>query len=326
MRSGRDTSKLRMSTTLTERQEREIEALCRIAKENGAAVTVRELIGLAAIDASEQDLAAAFHLNSNLNSRFVLESGYVLERPALSEEPSRHAAEEERRRERALANLKKARRFGEAIAGGTVLVAVSGGNSFLSARDDEDIDLFCVTKTNGMWSFMLRALILARIHRLANRDVPSLCFSCVMDEGWARKVFGKRQTAIFARDALTAKILAGTEEYRALLEEASWMGEYFPAFYRMRLREISSGEPPAIREAPAGKEGSVVLNSFLQIALGSFLRMKSWALNRKFSGAGRLSSIFTTRMGLGHYIYESKRYRRLGTIYGDLWKDEQARG
>jgi hypothetical protein len=309
-----------MSVALTERQERDIEALCRIAKENGAVVTLRELIGLAAIDASELELEGAFNPDQKLGSKFQLESGYLLERPAETGETPRQTVEEElRRRERAAANLRIASVFGGALRGGTLLVSVSGGNSFLSAREDEDIDFFCVTTTNGMWSFVLRAIVMARIHRLANRDAPVLCFSCIMDERWAREAFGKRQDAIFARDALTAKLISGGTAYRALLEEASWMEDYFPAFYRMRVRDAAPYRRPH-QAAGEGQEGSEVLNSFLHLTLGSFLKMKSWALNRKFTKAGRSSSIFTTRIGSGHYIYESNRYRKLRTMYGDLSK------
>lgn len=172
-----------------------------------------------------------------------------------------------------------------------------------------------------MWSFMLRAILMARIHRLANRGAPVLCFSCIMDERWAREAFGKRQSAIFARDALTAKLISGGTAYRALLAEASWMEDYFPTFYRMRVRDAVPDLRP-LRAARGGQEGSVVLNSFLHLTLGSFLKMKSWALNRKFTKAARHSSIFTTRIGSGHYIYESNRYRKLKTMYGDL--SEQA--
>ncbi len=69
-----------MSLALTEKQEREIEAFCHIAKENGALISLRELIELAAIDSDENELAAAFDSDSKLRSKFILESGYVLER------------------------------------------------------------------------------------------------------------------------------------------------------------------------------------------------------------------------------------------------------
>src|SRR5579859_5540854 len=105
-----------MSVALTERQEREIEAFCQIARENGAAISLRELIELAAIDASEHELATAFHSDSKLGSKYLLESGYVLERPAAADGTPRQAVEEEeQRRNRARANLARAGRFGTAL-------------------------------------------------------------------------------------------------------------------------------------------------------------------------------------------------------------------
>ncbi len=312
-----------MSVALTERQEREIEAFCQIARENGAAISLRELIELAAIDASEHELAIAFHSDSKLRSKYLLESGYVLERLAADEGTWQRAVEEEeRRRERGRQNLRRASKFGQVLVNGTVLVSVSGANAYLSAREDEDIDFFCVTRTNGVWPFMLRALILARIHRLANRDVPELCFSCVMDEKWATQEFRRRQPPIFARDALTAKVIGGSTAYHALLEEAPWMGDYFPAFYSMRLGETGSRGRRAHRRESARREGSVLLNAFLYHTLGVFLRMKSWTLNRKLTKAGWNSAVFVTRLGPGHYIYESNRYRKLRKMYGEIEKDQ----
>jgi len=311
-----------MSLTLTEKQTREIETFCEIARENGAMISLRELIGLASMDASERELEDAFLSDSKLRSKFLLEAGYVIERSSVPVVAAQETVEEEeKRRERARANLKRATRFGGALLRGTVLVAVGGANSYLSARENEDIDYFCVTKTNGMWSFMLKALILARIHRLANRDVPELCFSFIMDEKCATEEFRARQHPIFARDALTAKVIWGKMAYHALLEEAPWMGDYFPAFYRMRLRETSLDEQRWSRDGAASKEGSAVLNSLLYHTLGPFLRMKSWALNRKFTKAAWHSSVFATRIGKGYCIYESNRYRKLGRMYGELEKD-----
>ena len=315
-----------MSVALTERQEREIEAFCQIARENGAAISLRELIELAAIDADENELAMAFNSDSKLRSKYLLESGYVLERLDVDEGSWQQAVEEEeKRRGRGRENLKRASRFGQVLVNGAALVSVSGANAYLSAREDEDIDFFCVTKTNGVWPFMLRALILARIHRLANKEVPELCFSCVMDEKWATKEFRKRQPPIFARDALTAKVIGGSSTYHALLEEAPWMGDYFPAFYSMRLGETGSrGRPPA--RGRAEREGSALLNSFLYHTLGVFLRMKSWTLNRRLTKAGWHSALFVTRLGQGHYIYESNRYRKLRKMYGEIEKDERDDG
>jgi hypothetical protein len=315
-----------MSIALTDRQTREIETFCQIARENGAAITLRELIGLAAIDASERELEGAFLSDSKLHSRFLLESGYVFERPPMAEEAAQKIVEEENeRRERASANLHGATRFGRSIMAGTVLVSVSGSNSYLSASENEDVDFFCITSTNGMWKFMLKALVLARIHRLANRDVPELCFSCVMDEKWAAQAFRTRQPPIFARDALTAKVISGTAAYDSLLKEASWMESYFPVFYRMRLREAELEEPRGTGPVSAVKGGSVVVNSLLYFIVGSFLRIKSWALNRRLTKEARHSSVFETKIGRGHYIYESNRYRNLSVIYEELAEETATR-
>jgi hypothetical protein len=326
-----------MSLALTERQAREIEVFCQIARENGAAISLRELIGLAGLEASEPELAEAILADSSLGSRLLLESGYVFERqggagsappPATTTGGSVLANQQrqddrKRRRARAEANLKRASAFGRFLVPGSVVVSVSGANSYLSAREDEDIDFFCVTKTDGLWAFMLKALILARVNRLMNRGEPPFCLSCIMDEDWAAKAFTTRQPLIFARDALTVKLIGGIDAYQKLIDSASWMEGYFPVLYRTRLRETDPGARPEPAPSSEGRprQGSaaaVVANAFLCCVLGSFLRMKSWALNRKLTRAAWFSAIFDMKFGRGHYIFESKRYERLRAMYGEL--------
>jgi hypothetical protein len=228
-----------------------------------------------------------------------------------------------RRRARAEANLKRASAFGRFLVPGSIVVSVSGANSYLSAREDEDIDFFCVTKTDALWVFMLKALILARVNRLMDSDEPPFCLSCIMDEDWAAKAFATRQPLIFARDALTAKLIGGIDAYHKLIDSASWMEGYFPVLYRTRLRETDPGarpapSPPSSEDRPRPGSAAVVVNAFLCCVLGSFLRMKSWALNRKLTRAAWFPAIFDTKFGRGHYIFESKRYERLRAIYAEL--------
>jgi len=307
-----------MRLLLTERQVREIAAFCQVAKENGAMISLRELIGLAAINATEGELARAFVTDSALRAKFLLESGYVIERtPTIGVAVQEKVEEEDRRRARAYANLERAKLFGRTLVPGTVIVSVSGANSYLSAGEGEDIDFFCVTKTNGMWRFILKSLLLARIYQLANMDWPELCFSCVMDERWARETFSAAQPAIFARDALTAKLISGAAEYHSLLERAPWMADYFPVFYDVRLRETGR-RIGGLRGGSQAGRSSAMLNSLLFYLLGSFLRLKSWALNRRLAKAAQRSMIFKTKVGTGHYIYESNRYKNLSAIYQEL--------
>jgi hypothetical protein len=377
-----------MSLALSEKQTRDIEVFCEIARENGAAISVRELIELAGLEASEPEFARAFLTDSKLGSKFLLESGYVFERAFVApghtiepeegvptttttmtttvttasateeKEEEEEAGEEKeavaatsrsglakvtrRRKERAQANLRTASAFGRSLAPAAVLVSVSGANSYLSAGEDEDIDFFIVTRTNGMWMFMLRALILARVNTLVNREAPPICLSCIMDEEWAARAFGTPQPLIFARDALTAKLISGIDAYHLLIERASWMEKHFPVLYRTRLRETdalatrrswtgsskSSGSSRSLDPSHSTRRtrlvhpGPWVVNAFLYYTLGSFLRIKSWALNRKLTKEGWHSSVFVMKLGRGHYIFESKRYQKLRKMYGGLEESE----
>ena len=304
-----------MGISLTERQEREIEAFCEIAGENGALLSFRELLGLAGIDASEPELAAVWG-SSMLGSKFILQSGYVVDRTRAGPDPHVTVGAEDVRRRKARENLRIASEFGRCLGRGTILVSVSGGNSYLSAGEGEDIDFFCVTSSDGMWAFMLRALLLARVHSLANKRTPQLCFSCVMDERQARKEFSERHDPIFARDALTARVIIGNTAYNALLKSAGWMGDFFPSFYALRLRET---EPPGGWVAGTDRS-SVILNELLRHTLGAFLKMKSWALNRRLAKRSRHSAVFQTRVEKGYYLYESNRYRKLRRMYSEVAK------
>jgi hypothetical protein len=304
-----------VSQSLSDKHVREVRALCDIARENGALISIKELIALVPLEATEDQLEEAFGSDPRLSGRFFVESGYVLERLGGEDESSSRITVEEEREERARANLETARRFGRFLVKGALLVSVGGGNSYLKARENEDIDFFCVARTGRLWPLMLKGLLLARIFRLANRGVPELCFSFEMDRRWAEEAFKKAREPIFARDALTLKVIEGNETYHSLLDSARWMREIFPGFYTMRLLETRT-------EASASPERAStlasVLNSFLYLTLGRFLRAKSWALNRQFAKRGMRSSIFAVGASKSHYIFESNRYRNLIRMYDEI--------
>jgi hypothetical protein len=291
-------------------QAREIEKFCEIARENGASLSVRELAQLAPSVGGESELEDAFRSDPRLRSRFQLVSGYVLQRPPDEGEARVMVEDEEKNRERARLNIAIAARFAARLVPGTLLVCLSGSNSYRSAREGDDIDFFCVTKKNRMWTFMLRSLVLTRIFSLG-KDRARVCLSCIMDEEWARSEFDTKQDPIFARDALMASPIYGAAAYHNLLTRASWIDGYFPAFYKARLRETAAAA------AAAGREGAglAVVNSFLFAVLGSYMRLKGWALNRKYRRQGRERSLFTLKMGPGHYLCESNKYKKLRQMY-----------
>lgn len=295
-----------------EGQRQAVLEYCRIAEASGALVSVKDLVELLAIDVTEEELQEGITSDASLSSKVVVESGLVaLISPGSDRSTARQAIEEGlRRRKRATSNIEAARVFARLFSRDAMFVAVAGTNSYLSAVEGDDIDYYCITKTDGMWAFMLKALLLSRVRSIVRRDAAPLCFSYVMDE---RKVMddSRPRTAVHARDTLTAKVISGEATYHAILEHEKWMRSYFPAIYDRRMRE--TGLRP-VQEQPAS-HGSHALNSWLYATLGSYLALKAWILNRKLAKQGRRGAVFKTWVEPGRLEYASRRYEELGKMY-----------
>jgi hypothetical protein len=309
----------RRSVALLDGQQREaVLTYCRIAASSGALLLLKDLLELLAIDATEEELEESISSDESLASKVFVESGRVIMRPPGSDQGNaREATEEEnRRRGRAIANVEAAKRFARLLSKDAVFVAVAGTNSYLSAAEGDDIDFFCITRTDGMWVFMLKSLILSRLSSLVRRRAPPFCFSFVLDEKRAREELSRPKTALYARDTLNAKVISGDAAYHAILENASWMRSYFPTVYERRLGEVGPGEGPP----PSAKKGSRIMNSWLFLTLGSYISLRAWILNRKLAKQGRPDAIFHAGIGPSHLEYASRRYVELGKMYQALEK------
>ena len=301
-----------------EAQREAVVAYSKIAAASRALLTLKDLVELLAVDATEEELQRRITSDKSLSSQVSVESGQVaLMGPGSDRAAARQAIEEaEIRRKRALSNIEAARVFSLLFSKGAIFVAVAGTNSYLSVAEGDDIDFYCITKTDGMWAFMLKALILARIRSLTDRTTPPFCFSYVMDERQVMDVSSRPKTAVHARDTLTVKLISGEATYRAILENEPWMRSYFPVIYDRRLKEAG----PPQEENPPAKRGSHVLNSWLFLTLGSFLSLKAWILNRKLAKQGRTGAVFKTWVEPGRLEYASRRYVELGKMYQALEK------
>jgi hypothetical protein len=303
---------------LDQAQKEEVLAYCRIAEVSGALLTLKDLVELLAIDATEEELEESISSDESLSSQVFIESGLVLLRhPGSDRGSAREAAQEEdRRRRRAMANLEAARAFARLLSRDTVFVAVAGTNSYLSAAVDDDIDFYCITKTDGMWAFMIRSLALSRVFSSLGKLTPQFDFSFVMDEKTAKEELSRPKGALYARDTLNARVISGSDAYKAILENALWMKSFFPTLYERRLAEVGSREG---RHLP-GKKGSRIMNSWLFLTLGSYVALRAWVLNRKLAKRGRTDAIFKTWIGPGRLEYASRRYLELGKMYQGLEK------
>jgi hypothetical protein len=307
-----------VAVSLDEAQRDAVLVYCRIAASSGALLSVRDLSDLLAVDATSEELELAISSDESLASKVYVESGLVaLLSPDSDPATVGKAIEEgERRRRRALSNIEAARVFSRLFSNGTMFVAVAGTNSYLSALEGDDIDFYCITKTDGMWAFMLKALILSRVVSSARRSTPPFCFSYVMDKRRAIDEPRSLTTAVHARDTLMAKVITGETTYRAVLEASPWMRSFFPALYERRLSEAGPAQKPL--QSPA--KGSRVLNLWLYRTVGWYLALKAWGLNRRLAKQGDQDSVFKAWIEPGRLEYASRRYVELGMMYQALEK------
>jgi len=261
---------------------------------------------------SEEELATAWLGQSNLSSEYPLHSGRIVSRQALLEAgPTAINAKVEAGRRRVAANMEIAKAVWRIFAGDDLrMFAISGGNSYGFARSGDDIDIFCVTKTGGLWLFVMKHLLVSRFYETFRKDIPRLCFSYALDEENARREFSESKDRLFARDALNLKVIAGRGFFSSLMSGARWMGELFPRAYAARAKPQS--DTPERAESSAGAR---VLNMLLFRTVGVYIRLKSALDNAKNRKMGRTKFVNDLRIGAGYVLFESRKYQSLRGIY-----------
>ena len=307
-----------LGLTLNEAQERNIDLLCQVANQNGAPISLKEIMELTSLDTREEELLNAWNRSELLSDRYSIVGGRVIEKTAFFIETN----EVRTRYDRAESYLNHARKFSTLFKHDKDLemLSVSGSTSYCSVSEDDDLDFFCITRNDSLWIFLSKALIRSRLFRARDKGSPVLCFSFVIEESHARKLFSKHGDGLFARDAITAIVLKGEEFYRNLLKENKGIGSYFPKMYSARIPELSSMQPK-IPKYPSQSRASIarkIANRILQHTLGNYIRFKSNLLNRRFAKTGDNKRIFKVHVRKGCFLFESNGYLELRKKYAGL--------
>ena len=296
-----------------------LKLLCDVAMENGSEISLKDLIALTSIDFTEDELAKSWENYTEL-SRYRVASGVVQGKVGDREKLQGWIS----RFERANSNITFAGEFGALLGkrdSSFKVLSISGSTSYLSVSETDDLDFFCVAKSGEMWNSFVRALILARMFRLSRKNSPWVCLSYVSDEDFVRREFSKNKNGLYARDAIATRVVYGEEYYQELLRENSWMSSYFPKLYGLRVT-ASAGRLGKSHKATAVDR---IINLFLFCTAGTYIRIKSNLLNRKFSRDRKFSSLFKLRIGADHCIYESADYVKLRKLYSALQKESTGR-
>ena len=296
----------------------EISTLSGIAKTNGSVISLRELASLTRTSLSEEQIRQAVETVPHIAVSYRLRNGFIIQH-----ENDPHGDDvdsmvlEQAKRNRAEVFARYANEFASLCkASGTNLLAISGSTSYETPLAADDLDIFCVTKTDSLWIFLTKSLLLARFLQFLRKDAPRLCFSYIVDQEFAENEFPLPRDALFARDALTTMVVYGQDYYRELLQKSPWISNHFPRLYRNRIDALMKGE--AAREQTRIRPGQKFLNTFLGILVGNYVLFKSTLLNMRLRKQGKFSALFLAKIGSDHCIFESVRYSRLREMYRTL--------
>lgn len=279
--------------------------LCELASRDGLSFSVQELIQYLPASVSAEMLGQRLNSYRSFSSRFVIRRGLIIPYSGLTQEE---------RIKKALLNLRVAKEFSNFCPSGSVLVlGVSGSNSYLSASEKDDIDIFCIAQRGRMWLYLTKALIFTRLLRYMRKGYPEITVSCIMDEEFAVSDFSRPKDLLYARDAVTVRILSGKRYYASLLKRAEWIEKLVPREFWEKVEGLE--EYDCNKEQMSRRIS--ILNSFLFILIGNYIRLKSTLLNRKLSKEGRRSAVFRLKMGTDHLIYESSYYLALKRLHSN---------
>lgn len=203
-------------------------------------------------------------------------------------------------------------------------VAVTGSVAYGSATKWDDIDLFIVTKRNRLWISALLTLVLVRLNKLLILRPPHLslfCLSYVHDEqGFLRESQRNRSNPLFARELLKAKPVAGTGEYRKMLQENEWVAEFYSRPYLKKLRSLNGH----LNGTTISEEAGSPTLSFLMVwvegmtyaILSRYLRMRAYLTNLKLKSEGKDLRVFDPIITSASCVYTSNFYRWLYALWG----------
>jgi hypothetical protein len=190
-------------------------------------------------------------------------------------------------------------------------VAISGSTAYAGSNPHDDVDFYIVTRRNRLWVTLLIAMLVARFHRIKNTGLPQLCFNRIEEEDESRDSFGLPQDPLFAREALSLRVLEGHAYYRELVESASWMEDFFPALFRQVL---ASPALDTLVNDLSGRAWSIVNGIVFGVLVPYLLVVGDWR-NRRLVRHGNMDARFRTITKRGFFAYESLKFDVLRDAY-----------
>jgi len=175
----------------------------------------------------------------------------------------------------------------------------------------DDLDLFVVTRAGTLWWFLAQCYLRTRLGYLRRHspDAPVPCFNYVVDDRRAPVEFANGRGFLFAREALTARVLLGDAYYQSLLAQAPWMAVEIPRLYSARKgAALVPSRPPVPRWVRWA-------NAAVYPLLASYLQLSGLRLNAIARRDPTREEPFRTQTEFRRLTFSSERFDRIRETY-----------
>lgn len=192
--------------------------------------------------------------------------------------------------------IEKGFRFLERVGSRDIIFSGISGSVSYDPHEDDDIDIFLITKNRRLWTTLLRAFIT----RILNGD-GKICISLVMDERFARSFFAQSGDYLLASDSVHVIPYRGRDYYRNLLNSSPFVRRYFPDEV---TEENFSNENDS-----RGRRLSMEPVVFLLLSV--WVILKSMVNNHRYRKENRLTELFATVVSAHTFYFDSDKYHEL---------------
>jgi hypothetical protein len=190
-------------------------------------------------------------------------------------------------------------------------IGVTGSTAYGEPEAGDDLDFFVVTRRGAVTAFLAATYLTLRLEQLRSRRAgdPPLCFNYVVDARRAMAELAAGHGLLFAREALTARMILGDTYYRGLLASAPGLASELPRLYSRRTE--APGDPTPLA-APLGVRWA---SAALFLPLAAYLQLVGLWRNARVRRTPGATGEFRTVTLPSRVLFQSRRFEELRARY-----------
>ncbi|HEV2428835.1 MAG TPA: hypothetical protein VGV64_03185 [Thermoplasmata archaeon] len=185
-------------------------------------------------------------------------------------------------------------------------LGVTGSSAYREPEAGDDLDLLAITRPGTLWIVLAYAYLALRFGRGPGPlgEPSTVCLNYVRDAPAALREFSQAQDFLFAREALTVRLLVGEAFYARLLASAPWMAREVPRLYGARR------DPSGPQRLPKTSLALRGLNALLFLGVSTYLQLQGLRRNAHLRRRGATDDVFRSVTRLGSLSFDSTRFER----------------